>query len=187
MEGNLRPSSDLATHLLLYRQFPAIGGIAHTHSEFATAWAQASRPFPCFGTTHADYFHGPVPVTDTLTSAELSTTTRRIPGLRSAAFLRMPTRWRACGCWSLDMRRFAGAAPRGGRDAQCRDLGIRGQDGILHARRAARHATDSSANCTISISCANTASRPITDRRRQKHEPASALVTANQLVHLSRS
>jgi len=56
VDGKLRPSSDLATHLELYRQFQAIGGVAHTHSEFATAWAQARRPIPCFGTTHADYF-----------------------------------------------------------------------------------------------------------------------------------
>ena len=53
-----------ATHLELYRNFPNIGGVAHTHSEFATAWAQAETPIPCFGTTHADYFHGAVPVTD---------------------------------------------------------------------------------------------------------------------------
>ena len=64
VEGGLRPSSDLATHLELYRAFPRIGGVVHTHSEFATAWAQARKPVPCFGTTHADYFHGPVPVTE---------------------------------------------------------------------------------------------------------------------------
>jgi L-ribulose-5-phosphate 4-epimerase len=72
VEGNLRPSSDLPTHLELYRQFSAIGGVAHTHSEFATAWAQARRPIPCLGTTHADYFEGPVPVTDALTPDEIS-------------------------------------------------------------------------------------------------------------------
>ena len=72
VEGDLRPSSDLATHLEIYRQFPAVGAVAHTHSEFATAWAQARRPIPCFGTTHADYFYGPVPVTDHLTPAELA-------------------------------------------------------------------------------------------------------------------
>jgi L-ribulose-5-phosphate 4-epimerase len=56
VEGNLKPSSDLPTHLVLYKAFPAIGGITHTHSEYAAAWAQAHRPIPCFGTTHADYF-----------------------------------------------------------------------------------------------------------------------------------
>jgi len=72
VEGNLRPSSDLPTHLELYRQFLGIGGVAHTHSEFATAWAQAEKPIPCFGTTHADYFYGPVPVTDRLRSSEIA-------------------------------------------------------------------------------------------------------------------
>lgn len=66
VEGNLRPSSDLPTHLVLYQAFSEIGGVVHTHSEYATAWAQARRAIPCFGTTHADYFHGPVPVTEPL-------------------------------------------------------------------------------------------------------------------------
>jgi L-ribulose-5-phosphate 4-epimerase len=72
VEGHLRPSSDLDTHTLLYREFPQIGGVVHTHSEFATSWAQACRPIPCFGTTHADYFHGQVPVTEPLTAEEVS-------------------------------------------------------------------------------------------------------------------
>ena len=71
VEGSLRPSSDLATHLALYRAFPSIGGVVHTHSRHATAWAQACREIPCFGTTHADYFHGPVPVTAPLTPEEI--------------------------------------------------------------------------------------------------------------------
>jgi L-ribulose-5-phosphate 4-epimerase len=71
VEGSLRPSSDLDTHTLLYREFPQIGGVVHTHSEFATSWAQAGRAIPCFGTTHADYFHGPVPVTEPLTAEEV--------------------------------------------------------------------------------------------------------------------
>jgi L-ribulose-5-phosphate 4-epimerase len=72
VEGRLRPSSDLPTHLILYRSFPSVGGISHTHSEYATAWAQARRPIPCLGTTHADYFHGPVPVTQEMTDAEIA-------------------------------------------------------------------------------------------------------------------
>jgi L-ribulose-5-phosphate 4-epimerase len=72
VEGNLRPSSDLPTHLVLYNAFPEIGGIVHTHSEYATAWAQARRQIPCFGTTHADYFHGPVPVTEPMPGHEIS-------------------------------------------------------------------------------------------------------------------
>jgi L-ribulose-5-phosphate 4-epimerase len=71
VEGNLRPSSDLPTHLALYRAFPGVGGVIHTHSRFATAWAQAGRPIPCLGTTHADYFHGPVPVTDPLSAGDI--------------------------------------------------------------------------------------------------------------------
>lgn len=73
VEGSLRPSSDLPTHLVLYRAFHAIGGVVHTHSHFATAWAQARREIPCFGTTHADYFHGPIPVTEPLTEHETAT------------------------------------------------------------------------------------------------------------------
>jgi len=72
VETKFRPSSDLPTHLELYKHFPNIGGVAHTHSEFATAWAQAETPIPCFGTTHADYFHGPVPVTEALTSQQIT-------------------------------------------------------------------------------------------------------------------
>jgi L-ribulose-5-phosphate 4-epimerase len=71
IEGGLRPSSDLPTHLILYKSFPLIGGIAHTHSRSATSWAQAQREIPCFGTTHADYFHGSVPVTKPLTPSEI--------------------------------------------------------------------------------------------------------------------
>src|ERR1700759_3283536 len=67
VEGDLRPSSDLDTHTLLYREFPTIGAVVHTHSEFATSFAQAGLPIPPLGTTHADYFYGPVPVTAPLT------------------------------------------------------------------------------------------------------------------------
>jgi L-ribulose-5-phosphate 4-epimerase len=69
--GSLRPSSDLATHLILYRAFPGIGGVVHTHSRNATVWAQAGREIPCFGTTHADYFYGPIPVTGQLETSEI--------------------------------------------------------------------------------------------------------------------
>jgi L-ribulose-5-phosphate 4-epimerase len=72
VDGQLRPSSDLPTHVELYNQFPMIGGVAHTHSEFATAWAQAETPIPCFGTTHADSFHGSIPVTERLSPAEIA-------------------------------------------------------------------------------------------------------------------
>jgi L-ribulose-5-phosphate 4-epimerase len=72
VEGKLKPSSDLQTHLALYRAFPKIAGVAHTHSEYATAWAQARKPIPCFGTTHADYFHGAVPVTAVMSDEEIA-------------------------------------------------------------------------------------------------------------------
>jgi L-ribulose-5-phosphate 4-epimerase len=71
VEGTLRPSSDLPTHLILYKAFDKIGGIVHTHSRAATAWAQAGREIPCFGTTHADYFHCSIPVTRPLTPAQI--------------------------------------------------------------------------------------------------------------------
>jgi len=70
MEGTLNPSTDAPTHRALYRAFPWAGGIVHTHSTYATAWAQACRPVPCLGTTHADHFYGAVPVTRELTEKE---------------------------------------------------------------------------------------------------------------------
>jgi ribulose-5-phosphate 4-epimerase/fuculose-1-phosphate aldolase len=70
--AGLAPSSDAPTHLELYRSFPDIGGVAHTHSTWATSWAQACRPLPCLGTTHADYFHGTVPCSRALTAAEIN-------------------------------------------------------------------------------------------------------------------
>ena len=71
VQSDLKPSSDTPTHLILYRAFQEIGGIAHTHSLYATAWAQARREIPALGTTHADYFHGPVPCTRLLTAKEI--------------------------------------------------------------------------------------------------------------------
>ncbi len=72
VEGRLKPSTDAPTHRALYKAFPAVGGIVHTHSTHATAWAQACRPIPCLGTTHADHFHGTVPVTRKLTPEEVA-------------------------------------------------------------------------------------------------------------------
>jgi len=71
VEGALRPSSDTPTHLVLYRAFPQIGGVVHTHSLYATAWAQACRPLPCYGTTQADYWFGEVPCTRAMKPAEI--------------------------------------------------------------------------------------------------------------------
>lgn len=72
IEGDLSPSSDTATHLELYKKYPQIGGITHTHSNNATSWAQAGRNIPFFGTTHADYFHGDIPCTRMLTAEEIN-------------------------------------------------------------------------------------------------------------------
>ena len=71
IEGSFKPSSDTPTHLELYRNFKAIGGVCHTHSANATMWAQACREIPCFGTTHADFFYGPIPVTKVMTGDEI--------------------------------------------------------------------------------------------------------------------
>jgi L-ribulose-5-phosphate 4-epimerase len=71
-DGNLRPSSDTPTHLELYREFDGIGGVCHTHSTYATIWAQACREIPCLGTTHADHFHGPIPVTEEMKETEIA-------------------------------------------------------------------------------------------------------------------
>lgn len=71
VEGDLKPSSDAATHLILYRQFHNIGGVVHTHSEWATSWAQAGKSIPFIGTTHADYFYGDIPCTRKMTKEEI--------------------------------------------------------------------------------------------------------------------
>ena len=71
VEGSMRPSSDLLTHIALYRAFEGVNGVVHTHSRYATAWAQAGAEIPCLGTTHADYFHGPVPVTPQMRPGEI--------------------------------------------------------------------------------------------------------------------
>ena len=73
VEGKLKPSSDTPTHLVLYRAFPQIGGVVHTHGLYATAWAQARKGIPAYGTTHADYWYGDVPCTRVLTAREIKT------------------------------------------------------------------------------------------------------------------
>ena len=80
VEGNLRPSSDLPTHLALYRAFDGVGGVVHTHSRYATAWAQANREIPCFGTTHADYLYGNLPVTRPMRPEEIESDYERNTG-----------------------------------------------------------------------------------------------------------
>jgi L-ribulose-5-phosphate 4-epimerase len=110
IEGSLRPSSDLETHLVLYRAFPTIGGIVHTHSHFATVWSQARRELPCLGTTHADYFHGAVPVTEPLTELEIAggyetntghAVVRRFATLDPQAMPAVLVAGHASFCWGL--------------------------------------------------------------------------------------
>ncbi len=80
-EGKLNPSSDTATHLELYKAFPEIGGIVHTHSSWATSWAQSGRSIPCYGTTHADYFYGEIPCLRCLTKEEIDEAYEKNTGL----------------------------------------------------------------------------------------------------------
>ena len=111
VEGKLKPSSDLPTHLVLYKNFKQAGGIVHTHSRAATVWAQAEREIPCFGTTHADYFYGPVPVTSRLSPKEIrddyETNTGLVIAKRFAALnpMQMPAvlvAGHAPFCWGAD-------------------------------------------------------------------------------------
>ena len=81
VEGKWKPSSDTATHVELYKAFPEIGGIVHTHSSYATSWAQAGRDIPCYGTTHADYFYGDIPCLRCLTKEEIEDAYERNTGL----------------------------------------------------------------------------------------------------------
>jgi L-ribulose-5-phosphate 4-epimerase len=81
VEGDLNPSSDTATHAVLYQAFPDVGGIVHTHSPWATSWAQAGRAIPCYGTTHADYFYGDIPCARNLTKAEIDEAYERNTGV----------------------------------------------------------------------------------------------------------
>ena len=109
VEGDLNPSSDTATHLELYKAFPEIGGIVHTHSSYATSWAQAGRDIPCYGTTHADYIYGPVPCVRCLTEE----------GSQGSSRCAVQESWTVClgqGC------------QRG--CPQCRSIGRSGQNGI---------------------------------------------------------
>lgn len=81
IEGKYKPSSDTPTHLELYKAFPEIGGVVHTHSPWATSWAQAGRSIPCYGTTHADYFYGDIPCARSLTKEEIEEAYEKNTGL----------------------------------------------------------------------------------------------------------
>jgi L-ribulose-5-phosphate 4-epimerase len=119
VEGRFRPSSDLPTHLALYKAFPAIGAVVHTHSRFATIWAQAGREVPCLGTTHADYFRGPIPVTDRMTTAEIASAyewntgqviIRRFSGLDPMEVPAVLVHGHGPFCWATEPREAADLA-----------------------------------------------------------------------------
>lgn len=119
IEGTKRPSTDLPTHLVLYRSFPGIGGVVHTHSRHAAAWAQAGREIPCFGTTHADFFHGPVPITEPMTADEVESDYEantgvlialRFSGLDPARFPGVLVHGHGPFCWGETARAASHAA-----------------------------------------------------------------------------
>ena len=165
VEGRLRPSSDLATHLLLYKEFPGIGGVVHTHSEFATAWAQAGREIPPYGTTHADYFYGPVPVTEELTPDEIGGDYVHNTGLAISPPL--PGSRSACDSGG------SGGRPRPlllGENAarcgpQCGGSGNGRPHGLLHSYPAGRIVAGSPRRCWTGTTFANMAPMRPTDRR----------------------
>jgi L-ribulose-5-phosphate 4-epimerase len=117
--STLRPSSDLATHLALYRAFPGVHGVVHTHSRYATAWAQAGVEIPCLGTTHADYFRGPIPVTAPLKANEIESEyewntgqviIKRLAGLDPLATTAVLVNGHAPFCWGASVTAAAHTA-----------------------------------------------------------------------------
>jgi L-ribulose-5-phosphate 4-epimerase len=119
VEGPFRPSSDLPAHLALYKAFPQIGAVVHTHSRFATIWAQAGRELPCLGTTHADYFRGAVPITEAMTAGEIQSAyewntgqlvVRRFTGLDPMEIPAVLVRGHGPFCWSKSARSAADLA-----------------------------------------------------------------------------
>ena len=112
LEGKYNPSSDLATHLELYRTFTDCGGVVHTHSRFAVAWAQSGADLPAFGTTHADYFYGPIPCTRALTSDEIRGAYEHETGnviVETFSKRKIDPMAVPGGCWSMDMALSPGA------------------------------------------------------------------------------
>lgn len=108
IEGNLKPSSDTATHLELYRQFPSIGGIVHTHSSYATSWAQAGAAIPAFGTTHADYFYGHIPCARALTQQEIESDYELNTGKVIVETIGATDQWRFPEFWFASTRHLPG-------------------------------------------------------------------------------
>lgn len=130
VEGEMNPSSDTATHVELYKAFPNIGGIVHTHSPWATSWAQAGRGIPCYGTTHADYMYGEIPCVRNLTREEIEEAYEKNTGVLIAEYFKdkdyvaMP----AVLCKNHGPFTWGEKCPRGGAQRRC--AGKRGDDGL---------------------------------------------------------
>ena len=119
VEGTLRPSSDLPTHLVLYRSFAGVRGVVHTHSRHATAWAQAATEIPCLGTTHADYFRGSIPVTESMAACDIESEyekntgdaiVRRLSGMDPLATTAVLVAGHAPFCWGASVSEAAHTA-----------------------------------------------------------------------------
>ena len=171
VEGRLNPSSDTPTHRRLFLAFPDIGGVVHTHSSHATAFAQAGRPIPIFGTTHADYFNGEVPVTRKMTRerdrlglrmGDRQSHRRKNAGVRSGGVSRRPGQSARPVHLGADRRQGGGSRGRG------RMHRPHGAD--VAATRAGPRA-DRARSCSTSTSSASTARAPITDRVRIDSAP----------------
>ena len=142
VEGKLKPSSDTPTHLILYRAFPQVGGIVHTHSLYATAWAQARQEIPALGTTHADYWHGAVPCTRLMTRRRNPGRVRSPNRRRDRGTLRSHESARPPRCsrgqpWSLRL-----GPNRGRRRPSCCYPGVSGAHGRPDAPHSAHNRTD---------------------------------------------
>ncbi len=167
VEGWLNPSSDTATHAEIYKAFPEVGGVAHAHSVYATMFAQARREIPCYGTTHADHFHGPVPLTRLLVEAEVAERLRAQHGQGHRRALRRARPARAPGSSRRRPRavRLGPEPGRGGRDGGRPRAG--GPDGPRRAGpRPAPHAPRP-AHRRETLPPEARARTPITDRRRR--------------------
>ena len=130
IEGSYKPSSDTATHIELYKAFPKIGGIVHTHSSYATSWAQAGRSIPCYGTTHADYIYGEIPCLRCLTAEEIGEAYEENTGrLIVSEFARLQKDPMAVVQKPRPLRMGEGC---GGSGPQCGRFGRGGKNGIPH-------------------------------------------------------
>lgn len=112
VEGKYNPSSDTPTHLELYKAFPEIGGVVHTHSTYATSWAQSGRSIPCYGTTHADYMYGEIPCARVLTQEEIDDGYEKNTGTLIVETLRIRMSWRFLPCSAKTTDRSHGGKMR---------------------------------------------------------------------------